>query len=108
MSVVTCFMAPPAQVMDSSWRTADTDSIETARAIADNRSPADYRLENARLRLQVAVLERELERSAQNRQAVIDQYEALLSEREAELDTGQSRLDRDGSTPLRRLIEFCR
>lgn len=100
-------MAASNQLTDRSWRTPDTDSIEADRVTDSDRSGADYRLENARLRLQIALLERELERDAQNRQAVIDHYEALLSEREAELTAERSRSEGDWTSRLRRILEIA-
>lgn len=87
---------------------SDTEPIETVRVATADRSVVDYRLENARLRLQVAVLERELDRTDRTQQALIDHYEALLSEREADLADARARLrEADGPSRLDRLLRYC-
>ncbi|QLG50068.1 hypothetical protein [Natrinema halophilum] len=43
--------------------------------------PLSYRIEQTRLRIRIAVLERALETSENRRQAVIQQYERLLADR---------------------------
>ncbi|WP_254766433.1 hypothetical protein [Salinilacihabitans rarus] len=87
--------AADAEDADSPAEPSSVDSSPSAPRTAgpDDRPTVDGRLERARLRVQVAALERALAESERRRQAVVDQYELVLDGREAD-GTDARRRDR--------------
>ena len=98
-------MAASNRPPDRAWR-PPANTNETVSLIEDDRSVADYRLENARLRMQLALLERELETEARKRQSLIDHYEGLLADLESELEGDRSDPSGNANGRLRDLLPF--
>lgn len=65
--------------------------------IADRTTGLPERVERTQLQARVAALERSLAESERRRQALVDQYELVLDERDHEAPSSESRTDPDGA-----------
>ncbi|WP_226482407.1 hypothetical protein [Natrinema amylolyticum] len=79
----------------SRWPSLDSDPQEP---------PLSYEIERTRLHVRIAALEDALETSETRRQAVIDQYERLLTERDEPSESSVTPSDSQSRSLLSRLV----